>query len=96
MEPGQLMPGLVFTDPADRLQDPHPDSRKVAKAARTFKMAIGPRAQPVPGRPVGAVARDPVHRGDDRVWTLLVEFREPLFGEGFHTGCATRLTAAKH
>ena len=65
MEPGQLMSRLVFTDPAARLQEPHPDPRKVAKAARTFKMAVG-RAQPVPGRPVGAVARDPVHRGDDR------------------------------
>jgi hypothetical protein len=42
IEPGQLMPRLVFKDPADRLQDPHPDPRKVAKAGRTFKLAIGP------------------------------------------------------
>jgi hypothetical protein len=42
IEPGQLMPRLVFTDPAGRLQDPHPDPRKAAKAARTFKMAVGP------------------------------------------------------
>jgi hypothetical protein len=42
IEPGQLMPRLVFTDPADRLRDPHPDPRKVAKAARTFKLAVGP------------------------------------------------------
>ena len=42
MEPGQLMPRLVFTDPAARLHDPHPDPRKVAKAARTFKLAVGP------------------------------------------------------
>jgi hypothetical protein len=42
MEPGQLMPRLVFKDPADRVRDPHPDPRKVAKAARTFKLAIGP------------------------------------------------------
>ena len=42
IEPGQLMPRLVFTDPADRLQDPHPDPRKVAKSARTFKLAVGP------------------------------------------------------
>jgi hypothetical protein len=42
MEPGQLMTRLVFTDPADRLQDPHPDPRKVAKSARTFKLAVGP------------------------------------------------------
>jgi hypothetical protein len=42
IEPGQLMPRLVFTDPGDRLQDPHPDPRKAAKAARTFKMAVGP------------------------------------------------------
>jgi hypothetical protein len=42
IEPGQLMPRLVFKDPADRLQDPRPDPRKVAKAARTFKLAIGP------------------------------------------------------
>jgi len=42
MEPGQLMPRLVFKDPAGRLQDPHPDPRKAAKAARTFKMAVGP------------------------------------------------------
>src|SRR6201981_4188445 len=42
MEPGQLMPRLVFKDPADRVRDPHPDPRKVAKAARTFKLAVGP------------------------------------------------------
>jgi hypothetical protein len=35
-------PRLVFTDPADRLQDPHPDPRKAPKAARTFKLAVGP------------------------------------------------------
>jgi hypothetical protein len=42
IEPGQLMPRFVFADPADRLQDPHPDPRKVAKAVRTFKLAVGP------------------------------------------------------
>ena len=42
IEPGQLMPRLVFKDPADRLRDPHPDPRKVAKAARTFKLAVAP------------------------------------------------------
>jgi hypothetical protein len=42
IEPGQLMPRLVFKDPAGRPQDPHPDPRKVAKAYRTFKMAVGP------------------------------------------------------
>ncbi len=42
IEPGQLMPRLVFKDPAGRLQDPHPDPRKVAKAGRTFKLAVGP------------------------------------------------------
>ena len=42
IEPGQLMPRLVFTDPAGRLPEPHPDPRKAAKAARTFKMAVGP------------------------------------------------------
>jgi hypothetical protein len=42
MEPGQLMPRLVFNDPADRLRDPHPDPRKAAKAARTFKLAVAP------------------------------------------------------
>ena len=66
IEPGQLMPRLVFNDPADRLQDPHPDPRKVAKAARTFKMAVGPGLNQFRHRPAGAVARDPVHRGDDR------------------------------
>jgi len=39
IEPGQLMLRLVFKDPADRLQDPHLDPRK---AARTFKLAVGP------------------------------------------------------
>jgi hypothetical protein len=39
MEPGQLMPRLVFKDPADRVRDPHPDPRK---AARTFKLAVAP------------------------------------------------------
>ena len=42
MAPGQLMPRLVFKDPADRVRDPHPDPRKAAKAARTFKLAVGP------------------------------------------------------
>jgi hypothetical protein len=42
IEPGQLMPRLVFTDPGGRLPDPHPDPRKAAKAARTFKLAVGP------------------------------------------------------
>jgi hypothetical protein len=42
IEPGQLMPRLVFKDPVSRLQDPHPDPRKAAKAVRTFKMAVGP------------------------------------------------------
>ena len=42
IEPGQLMPRLVFKDPAGRLQDPRPDPRKVAKAARTFKLAVAP------------------------------------------------------
>ena len=42
MEPGQLMSRLVFKDPTDRVRDPHPDPRKVAKAARTFKLAVGP------------------------------------------------------
>ena len=39
IEPGQPMARLVFKDPADRLQDPHLDPRK---AARTFKLAVGP------------------------------------------------------
>src|ERR1700749_3078763 len=42
MEPSQLMARLVFKDPADRVRDPHPDPRKVAKAARTFKLAVAP------------------------------------------------------
>jgi hypothetical protein len=42
VEPGHLMPRLVFKDPADRLQDPAPDPRKAAKTARTFKLAVGP------------------------------------------------------
>jgi Arc/MetJ-type ribon-helix-helix transcriptional regulator len=41
IEPGQLMARLVFTDPV-RSHDEHPDPRKVAKHARTFKMTIGP------------------------------------------------------
>jgi hypothetical protein len=42
IEPGQQMPRLVFKDPADRLHDQHPDPRQAAKAARTFKLAVGP------------------------------------------------------
>ena len=42
IEPGQLMPRLVFKDPAARVQDRDPDPRKVAKAFRTFKLAVGP------------------------------------------------------
>ena len=41
IEPGQLMPRLVFADPV-RSRDLHPDPRKVAKHARTFKLAVGP------------------------------------------------------
>jgi hypothetical protein len=41
IEPGQLMPRLVFADPV-RGRAEHPDPRKVAKSARTFKMAIAP------------------------------------------------------
>jgi len=40
IEPGQLMARLVFTDPV-RSHEEHPDPRKVAKHARTFKMAVG-------------------------------------------------------
>jgi Arc/MetJ-type ribon-helix-helix transcriptional regulator len=40
IEPGQLMPRLVFGDPV-RSHEEHPDPRKLAKHARTFKMAIG-------------------------------------------------------
>ena len=42
IEPGQLMARLVFTDPVRSSHAEHPDPRKVAKHARTFKMAIGP------------------------------------------------------
>ena len=42
MEPDQLMPRLVLKDPVGRLRDPDPDPRQVAKAARTFKLAVGP------------------------------------------------------
>ena len=41
IEPGQLMPRLVFGDPV-RSRELHPDPRKVAKHARTFKLAVGP------------------------------------------------------
>ena len=41
IEPGQLMPRLVFTDPAGSRAG-RPDPRKVAKSARTFKLAVGP------------------------------------------------------
>jgi Arc/MetJ-type ribon-helix-helix transcriptional regulator len=40
LEPGQLMPRLVFADPV-RGHELHSDPRKVAKHARTFKMAVG-------------------------------------------------------
>jgi hypothetical protein len=59
IEPGQLMPRLVFADPVSRLAASprdtgaearpggraaeRPDPRKAAKAARTFKLAIGPK-----------------------------------------------------
>jgi hypothetical protein len=38
IEPGMLMPRLVFGDPIGR----HADPRKMAKHARTFKQAVGP------------------------------------------------------
>ena len=41
LEPGQLMPRLVFADPV-RSHTEHPDPRKVAKHARTFKLAVAP------------------------------------------------------
>jgi hypothetical protein len=40
IEPGQLMPRLVFADPLGSHEGLDP--RKVAKSARTFKLAIGP------------------------------------------------------
>jgi Arc/MetJ-type ribon-helix-helix transcriptional regulator len=40
IEPGQLMPRLVFGDPF-RSHDRHADRRQAAKHARTFKLAIG-------------------------------------------------------
>jgi hypothetical protein len=41
IEPGRLMPRLVFTDPV-RSHEESPDPRKAAKHARTFKLAVGP------------------------------------------------------
>ena len=41
IEPGQLMPRLVFADPL-RSRPGNPDPRKAAKAARTFKLAGAP------------------------------------------------------
>ena len=41
IEQGQLMARLVFGDPV-RSQEENPDPRKVAKHARTFKMAVAP------------------------------------------------------
>jgi hypothetical protein len=41
IEPGQLMPRLVFADPHGSHAE-RPDPRKVAKSARTFKLAVGP------------------------------------------------------
>jgi hypothetical protein len=41
IEPGQLMPRLVFIDPPI-IHAERPDPRKVAKARRTFKMAVAP------------------------------------------------------
>jgi hypothetical protein len=41
IEPGQLMPRLVFSDPLGRHAE-RPDPRRVAKSVRTFKLAIGP------------------------------------------------------
>jgi hypothetical protein len=41
IEPGQLMARLVFADPV-RSHQLHPDPRKVAKHARTFKLMVGP------------------------------------------------------
>ena len=41
IEPGQLMPRLVFADPVASHAE-RPDLRKAAKHVRTFKMAIGP------------------------------------------------------
>jgi hypothetical protein len=41
IEPGQLMPRLVFADPL-RSRAENPDPRQAAKAARTFKLAVAP------------------------------------------------------
>jgi hypothetical protein len=41
IEPGQVMPRLVFADPLVG-REGRPDPRKVAKHARTFKLAVGP------------------------------------------------------
>jgi hypothetical protein len=42
IEPGQLMPRLVFADPLGGNAEP-PDPRQVTKSARTFKLAIAPK-----------------------------------------------------
>jgi hypothetical protein len=49
IEPGQLMPRLVFTDPLGSHAE-RPGPRKVAKSARTFKMAVGPGLNQFRGR----------------------------------------------
>ena len=49
IEPGQLMPRLVFTDPLGSHVE-RPDPRKVAKSARTFKLAVGPGLNQFRGR----------------------------------------------
>jgi hypothetical protein len=41
IEPGQLMPRLVFTDP-HRGDEGNADSLRARKVARTFKMTVGP------------------------------------------------------
>ena len=50
IEPGQLMPRLVFADPADRSREASRSPQGVRGGVQAGRR---PRAQPVPGRPVG-------------------------------------------
>jgi hypothetical protein len=89
IEPGQLMPRLVFGDPVGSDGDP----RKVAKHGRTFKMAIGPGLNQFRGdvlhrwpqiQYIEVMTEDASgHRTDGNV-RFVVDGREALEGEFTH------------
>jgi hypothetical protein len=89
IEPGQLMPRLVFTDPVGD----HADPRKTAKHGRTFKLAVAPGLNQFrdnlmarwPGiRYIEVMTEDPSGQRTDGSVRFVADGREAADGEFTH------------